>query len=185
MIRLGNNVFTLCFLVCLAVHLSSWFLPLSMAYTWPLHLVAMGVFAAMIISYSRFHKAELQRMGVLPLKKGRLKVIRVKQSEVQARMMALIPLPIKLLCLAALLYTAFNFLYFLSQTQGGTPTFEDGVYLLEHRGEFIRNLTQAEYQALLTNQVRGFSGHWMLFTLVPFIYFKMVHPKMKAAENVG
>jgi hypothetical protein len=55
--------------------------------------------------------------------------------------------------------------------EGGSPTIRDGQYLLLEHGKLIRELTASEYRALQTNEVRGFSGHWLVFFFVPAAYF--------------
>ncbi len=68
-------------------------------------------------------------------------------------------------------YALVNFLIFMAGTKGDSPTIRDGQYLLLEHGKLIRELTASEYQALQTNEVRGFSGHWLVFFFVPAAYF--------------
>jgi hypothetical protein len=68
-------------------------------------------------------------------------------------------------------YIMVNFAIFTSSTGGGSPIFEGGKYLLQSHGTLIREITEAEYNGFLMNQVRGFSGHWLAFYFVPFAYF--------------
>lgn len=73
--------------------------------------------------------------------------------------------------LIILVYAIVNFLIFMVGTEGGSPTIRDGQYLLLEHGKLIRELTASEYRALQTNEVRGFSGHWLVFFFVPAAYF--------------
>ena len=60
------------------------------------------------------------------------------------------------------LYAFINFaLFFTSQV--GTPEIKDGLYVLSNHGKLIRILTEQEYHHFKANEVRGFSGHWILF----------------------
>jgi hypothetical protein len=68
-------------------------------------------------------------------------------------------------------YAFLNFALFMSATEGGNAALREGKYLLLQHGTLIRELTQAEYAAFKANEVRGFSGHWMLFYFMPFAYF--------------
>ncbi|WP_061534434.1 hypothetical protein [Collimonas arenae] len=68
-------------------------------------------------------------------------------------------------------YAVLNFVLFMVATEGGSPSIRDGKYLLLNHGKLIRELTFAEYTAFRTNEVRGFSGHWLVFYFVPFAYF--------------
>jgi hypothetical protein len=60
-------------------------------------------------------------------------------------------------------YAIFNFGMFLTLSEGGGPTVRDGKYLLTSHGRVIRELTEAEYHRQRAYEVRGFSGHWMVF----------------------
>jgi hypothetical protein len=68
-------------------------------------------------------------------------------------------------------YALINFAVFMFRTQGGNPTIHGGRYLLKSHGRLIREITPVEYAAFRANEVRGFSGHWMLFYFLPFSYF--------------
>ena len=59
-------------------------------------------------------------------------------------------------------YAIINFVLFLT-SQEGSPDIVDGQYVLRDHGQVLRSLTREEYQFLLANQVRGFSGHWIAF----------------------
>ena len=63
---------------------------------------------------------------------------------------------------AGFFYAFINFILFMS-SQGGTPSIQDGHYVLQNHGELIKNLTEQEYHQYKANEVRGFSGHWILF----------------------
>jgi hypothetical protein len=45
----------------------------------------------------------------------------------------------------------------------GSPDIIDGKYVLENHGTLIRELSEVEYFKLRANEIRGFSGHWMVF----------------------
>lgn len=72
-------------------------------------------------------------------------------------------------CICA--YAVLNFALFMLATAGGSPSIQDGKYLLLNHGKFVRELTSGEYAAFRINEVRGFSGHWLVFYFVPFAYF--------------
>jgi hypothetical protein len=59
-------------------------------------------------------------------------------------------------------YAFINFMSFMS-AQHGTPAIENGQYMLHNHGQFVRNLTKAEYNHYQANTLRGFSGHWIAF----------------------
>jgi hypothetical protein len=68
-------------------------------------------------------------------------------------------------------YVAVNFLRFVVATQGGSPSIQDGKFVLQSHGKLIGEITASEYTAFKANEVRGFSGHWLVFYFVPFAYF--------------
>lgn len=65
-------------------------------------------------------------------------------------------------------YTGFNFIFSISKT-GGTTSNKNGVYSLQNRGKYIRNITKEEYHLHGANTLRGFSGHWILFYTIATI----------------
>lgn len=68
-------------------------------------------------------------------------------------------------------YAMLNFLVFMFSRQGGSPSIQDGKFVLQEHGRLIRELTAVEYSAFKAKEVRGFSGHWLVFYFVPFAYF--------------
>lgn len=69
-------------------------------------------------------------------------------------------------------YAMLNFMLFMQAAEGGSPDLRDGGFVLQNHGRVIRQLSAAEYVALRANEVRGFSGHWLVFYFVPFAYFR-------------
>jgi hypothetical protein len=72
---------------------------------------------------------------------------------------------------AAGIYTVVNFALFLYNVEGGSPDIRDGRYVLANHGKIIRELTEDEYHIQRVYVARGFSGHWILFYLLPALYF--------------
>ncbi len=72
------------------------------------------------------------------------------------------------LIIAIAVYTGFNFMFSMSNTEG-TSKEENGIYSLHNRGKHIRNITEEEYHLHEANVLRGFSGHWILFYTVATI----------------
>jgi hypothetical protein len=61
-------------------------------------------------------------------------------------------------------YAFVNFAIFLVLVEGGGPHERDGKYFLTSHGTVLRELSEAEYHQQRAYVVRGFSGHWMLFS---------------------
>jgi hypothetical protein len=61
-------------------------------------------------------------------------------------------------------YAFINFALFFFHTSGGSPEHRNGGYELRSHGRLIREITEQEYHLQRAYVVRGFSGHWMLFS---------------------
>jgi hypothetical protein len=61
-------------------------------------------------------------------------------------------------------YALVNFAVFMVLVEGGGPHERDGKYFLTSHGTVLRELSEAEYHQQRAYVVRGFSGHWMLFS---------------------
>jgi hypothetical protein len=72
---------------------------------------------------------------------------------------------------AVFVYAIANFALFIAHTGGGSPVYEHGQYLLMEHGKLIREITSTEFAAFKANELRGFSGHWLVFYFVPSAYF--------------
>ena len=69
------------------------------------------------------------------------------------------------------IYALINFALFFFLSHGGTPEVRDGKYVLHSHGQVIRELSEEEYEHQNAYVLRGFSGHWMIFYLLPALYF--------------
>ena len=65
-----------------------------------------------------------------------------------------------------LCYALVNFALFMIGNQGN-PSMSHGKYLLLDHGRLIHELSASQYAASKANEVRGFSGHWLVFYGVP------------------
>ena len=82
------------------------------------------------------------------------------------------PAYIKLALIIFFVYAIINFVISISLLEGGTPSIESGAYVLQNRGTFIRALTEGEYLQYQAYTLRAFSGHWLIFYLLPAVYFR-------------
>jgi hypothetical protein len=67
-------------------------------------------------------------------------------------------------------YSLINFMLFAVGTGGGSPAIRDGKYLLLDHGKVIREISASEYSAFKLNEVRGSTGHLIVFYFVPAAY---------------
>jgi hypothetical protein len=72
---------------------------------------------------------------------------------------------------AFLAYAVINFALFFFLSKGGVPDERDGKYVLHNHGQVIRELSEHEYELQKAYVIRGFSGHWMIFYLLPALVF--------------
>ena len=68
-------------------------------------------------------------------------------------------------------YAIVNFVLFFFLSEGGVPDIRDGRFVLHDHGRVIRELTEHEYHVQRSYVLRGFSGHWLIFHLIPAAYF--------------
>ena len=62
------------------------------------------------------------------------------------------------------IYAFINFVLFMTLNEGGGPERTAEGYALVSHGNVLRPLTEAEYHLFQARELRGFSGHWMLFS---------------------
>jgi hypothetical protein len=151
-----NRIFGLAalvgFIISLIVHISALLnidVLMISPYVWLLHLGIFVVFVPFVFSSRK-------TLGTKP-----------KLAEIRA----VFPAWVVVIGICILAYVVLNFALFMMATKGGSPSVQDGKYLLLNHGKLIRELTFAEYTAFRTNEIRGFSGHWLVFYFVPFAYF--------------
>jgi Ca2+/Na+ antiporter len=63
------------------------------------------------------------------------------------------------------LYLMANFIIFVFGPKG-QPGIIDGKYVLQSHGHIISELDKREYDIASAQMLRGFSGHWIIFSLV-------------------
>lgn len=74
---------------------------------------------------------------------------------------------LKTMCIVFGIYAFFNFMIFLGKNSiDGSIENVDGKYVMSIKGEPDKEVTKSEYDKFNTYVARGFSGHWMIFSLV-------------------
>jgi hypothetical protein len=72
---------------------------------------------------------------------------------------------------AAFAYVFINFGLCVRVTQGGGPEMINGQYFLTSHGHVLPHINEAQYHLQRAYQVRLFSDFWLLFYLMPTLYF--------------
>ena len=160
--RRAFSIFALTdFFSSLFVHLSTFFgidLSKHIPWVWVLHLGIFVVFIPMLFV-----------QGLAPKK------------DFWNKIFATIPRWARYTFKAFFAYALINFALFFFLSEGGVPDVRDGKYVLHNHGQVIRELSENEYKLQKAYVLRGFSGHWMVFYLVPAIVFwyrgKSAHPE--------
>lgn len=67
------------------------------------------------------------------------------------------------IALFSFLYFVINFVALFFLSDGGSPSVEDGQYVLQSHGRLIRTLTEPEYRWQVAHVSRMFSSCWMMF----------------------
>lgn len=68
----------------------------------------------------------------------------------------------KILAFAGFYYAIFNFAWFIFH-HNGSPSMQNGTYVLQNHGQLIREITEKEFHHFKALEIRGFSGHWIAF----------------------
>ena len=91
-----------------------------------------------------------------------------------------IPKAMRALAIGVFIYAGINFMYSITLLSEGAPVIQDGNLVLLDHGRYVRELSEAEFFALKRAGVRAFSGHWLVFFLIPALYFRYVNHGIKA-----
>lgn len=66
----------------------------------------------------------------------------------------------------------------------GQPRIKDGAFALTSHGRVVREVSEPEFRDAQRLEVRGVSGHVMLFSAIPTAYFLVVYPRARVALTV-
>jgi hypothetical protein len=77
---------------------------------------------------------------------------------------------IAIILLVLFVYVFFNFYFSVNKLTNGTPEILDGKYVLNNHGE-ITEVDKKQYVEMSYTQLKAFSGHWIIFSVIPLVYF--------------
>jgi hypothetical protein len=167
------------FLVSLVVHLATFVSPpsVSMESMWFIHLAIFVPFGSMVIIASVRQRKNIknEKMSLMYRYINQY----VEGFEFIKRIFRTVPRPALIIGIILAIYIPINFILFIGRSLEGSPHEDDGRYYLSDHGTYVRELTEEEYIQYQAYEVRGFSGHWMIFSYIPLVYFGFIHDKMK------
>jgi hypothetical protein len=79
------------------------------------------------------------------------------------------------------IYVGINFFLSTNKLQDGSPEMLDTNYVLNNKGK-ITLIEKKQYVEMLYYQLKAFSGHWILFSIIPLVYFRD-REKAKQIQN--
>jgi hypothetical protein len=146
------------FVCALAVHLLTFGesrLQPELSGIWILHVGLFFVFVPMIFSVRR-------RFG---------------QKLTHHDLLSLLPVWATRLVAIVFVYVIVNFALFALNIRGGSPGVHAGAFVIQDHGRVIQEISESQYRQLQAYVIRGFSGHWLVFYLVPALYFLAGRPR--------
>lgn len=85
-----------------------------------------------------------------------------------------IPKGMKIIIVLTILYGIANFITMMFLLGNEQATFENGRYIMESKGTFLREITQAEYHQNKAYQASLFTGHIAVFySLAMMLHYPM------------
>mgnify|MGYP001160174255 CR=1 FL=1 len=154
------------FVCALAVHLSTFLtagLQLDFSSVWPLHVGIFAVFIPMVFSLrNRFGQNPDQREIISVLPPWAIKSIAVVFA-----------------------YVVINFAALFYHIHNGSPAVRGDTFVIEQRGRVVQEISESQYLQMRAYVSRGFSGHWLLFYLVPALYFLAGRQNDKPRKETG
>jgi hypothetical protein len=149
-------------------------------FVWVLHLLIFVVWFPVVLDLKNNEELqEYQQAGMLN-RMSPIDFFKIAFKET--------PTWMSVIAVGGFLYAVVNFILFIT-SQGGTPDIVNGQYVLQNHGQIIETLTEQEFQHYKANEVRGFSGHWILFygiaTAILYKYsgLEAKHDKMATDNN--
>lgn len=94
-----------------------------------------------------------------------------EEAERSLAVFRLVPIPVWAAAPVVFSYFMFSFFVVLGALRDGQPRESAGRLYLDYKGRFVRDLTPEEYQRLSAIETRLATGHAIIFTAVPALFF--------------
>jgi hypothetical protein len=76
-----------------------------------------------------------------------------------------------IILLLLFVYVFINFYVSINIFKNGSPEITNGEYFLNNHGEIVE-INKSQYVKTCYTQIKAFSGHWIIFSIIPFFYFR-------------
>jgi hypothetical protein len=147
----------------------------TMDNVWVMHVAVLVVFGVMIFIAKKFKNEKKREQGQKYVDWFRDNL----NSQLMGRnnlMINAIPGRLFFLGIVTVIYVFANFINCMIGMEFGGPHIENGQYLLKNHGNIIRVLSETEFIKMKAYELRLFSGHWLIFSYVPTLFFSYVYP---------
>ncbi|HEV8441579.1 MAG TPA: hypothetical protein VGT40_26110 [Methylomirabilota bacterium] len=166
-VRIFLAMATAGFAIASALHLVTFTRDLWPAGDGPVLLLLAGAFVLLIAMVARLRRADAPTVSWR----------RFRFYDWRA-LVSLVPPPVRGIALATLLYVLLNSALSLVMGAGASLTASDGKFYLGEAGAERREISRDEYDARHRLSTRLYSGHLLLFYLVPLVYFRFVDHRL-------
>jgi hypothetical protein len=156
------------FLVCLGLHVAGYVpgAPLSFDGVKWLSVAAFTCFVAMAVHVSALNRAVRERVR--------------NEDAVEPWLDRLIPRWAGTVGVAFFVYVIVSAAVYFARSEG-QPRMKDGAFALTSHGRVVREVSEPEFRDAQRLEVRGVSGHWMLLSAIPTVYFLVVYPRARVS----
>lgn len=164
-------------MMSLAIHFST-YIPVeifTINSVWMMHVAVIAVFGAMIFIAKKF-KNEIKREPGKKYVGWFRKNMQLQFMNNNKLVFDTIPESLYFLGIVALIYVFINFATCMFGMELGGPQIENGQFLLKNHDKVIRALTETEFHKMKAYELRLFSGHWIIFSYIPTLFFTYVYP---------
>src|SRR6188472_585482 len=146
------------FIASLGLHVAGYApgAPLSLDWANWMHVAMFACFLAMAAHLAALQKAMRRRVR--------------DEEAVEPWLNAQIPRWLRRVVGPFFVYVLASGVFYFATHEGRTHVV-DGKFVLTSHGRVIREVSEPEFRDLQRLEVRGVSGHWMLFTAIPAAYF--------------
>jgi len=102
----------------------------------------------------------------------------------QRRILSVVPRWMRAMFTSFFIYALLNFILFFIQSDGNSPSERDGKFFITSHQRVIREISETEFHRQQAYIVRGFSGHWMAFSVAAMVGLTGVLRMKQRAQEI-